>query len=89
MENWRFIEANSDYMVSDHGRILSFKGKSKLIISSSITAKGYEYVAIRQKGIYVGYSVHRLVAVSYTHLDVYKRQAFSVGSPPPPSSTSC
>ncbi len=56
MENWRFIEANSDYMVSDHGRILSFKGKSKLIISSSITAKGYEYVAIRQKGIYVGYS---------------------------------
>lgn len=64
MENWRFIEANSDYMVSDHGRILSFKGKSKLIISSSITAKGYEYVAIRQKGIYVGYSVHRLVATA-------------------------
>ena len=79
MENWRFIEANSDYMVSDHGRILSFKGKSKLIISSSITAKGYEYVAIRQKGIYVGYSVHRLVATAFipnpkrlpqvTHLD--------------------
>ena len=65
MENWRFIEANSDYMVSDHGRILSFKGKSKLIISSSITAKGYEYVAIRQKGIYVGYSVHRLVAAAF------------------------
>lgn len=64
MENWRFIEANSDYMVSDHGRILSFKGKSKLIISS-ITAKGYEYVAIRQKGIYVGYSVHRLVATAF------------------------
>lgn len=65
MENWRFIGANSDYMVSDHGRILSFKGKSKLIISSSITAKGYEYVAIRQKGIYVGYSVHRLVATAF------------------------
>ena len=65
MENWRFIKANSDYMVSDHGRILSFKGKSKLIISSSITAKGYEYVAIRQKGIYVGYSVHRLVATAF------------------------
>ncbi len=65
MENWRFIEANSDYMVSDHGRILSFKGKSKLIISSTITAKGYEYVPIRQKGIYVGYSVHRLVATAF------------------------
>ena len=65
MENWRCIGANSDYMVSDHGRILSFKGKSKLIISSSITAKGYEYVAIRQKGIYVGYSVHRLVATAF------------------------
>lgn len=44
---------------------MSFKGKSKLIISSSITAKGYEYVAIRQKGIYVGYSVHRLVATAF------------------------
>ena len=65
MENWRFIEANSDYMISDHGRRLSFKGKSKLIISSTITAKGYEYVAIRQKGIYVGYSVHRLVATAF------------------------
>ena len=65
MENWRFIEANSDYMISDHGRILSFKGKSKLIISSTITAKGYEYVAIRQKGIYVGYTVHRLVATAF------------------------
>lgn len=65
MENWRFIEANSDYMISDHGRILSFKGKSKLIISSTITSKGYEYVAIRQKGIYVGYSVHRLVATAF------------------------
>ena len=65
MENWRFIEANSDYMVSDHGRILSFKGKSKLIISSTITSKGYEHVAIRQKGIYIGYSVHRLVATAF------------------------
>ena len=65
MENWRFIEANSDYMISDHGRILSFKGKSKLIISSAITSKGYEHVAIRQKGIYVGYSVHRLVATAF------------------------
>lgn len=65
MENWRFIEANSDYMISDHGRILSFKGKSKLIISSTITSKGYEHVAIRQKGIYVGYSVHRLVATAF------------------------
>ena len=65
MENWRFIEANSDYMISDHGRILSFKGKSKLIISSTITSKGYEHVAIRQKGIYIGYSVHRLVATAF------------------------
>ena len=39
MENWRFIEANSDYMVSDHGRILSFKGKSKLIIKTTISTK--------------------------------------------------
>lgn len=64
MENWRFIEANSDYMVSDHGRILSFKGKSKLIISSSITAKVMSTWP-SAKGIYVGYSVHRLVATAF------------------------
>lgn len=65
MENWRFIEANSDYMVSDIRADIEFQRQTKLIISSSITAKGYEYVAIRQKGIYVGYSVHRLVATAF------------------------
>lgn len=65
MENWRFIEANSDYMVSDHGRILSFKGKSKLIISDVILSNGYKQVKIRQKGVSAIYFVHRLVAKAF------------------------
>lgn len=65
MENWRFIEANSDYMVSDHGRILSFKGKSKLIISDVILSNGYKQVQIRQKGVPAIYFVHRLVAKAF------------------------
>ena len=42
MENWRFIEENPDYMVSDHGRVLSFKGKPKLILCTTIAGEGYE-----------------------------------------------
>ena len=30
MENWRFIKENNDYMVSDHGRIMSLKKPQKL-----------------------------------------------------------
>lgn len=29
MENWRFIKENNDYMVSDHGRIMSPEKTSK------------------------------------------------------------
>ena len=29
MENWRFIKENNDYMVSDHGRIMSLKKPQK------------------------------------------------------------
>ena len=46
MENWRFIEENPDYMISDHGRVLSFKGKSKLILYTKIIGTGYETVSL-------------------------------------------
>ena len=32
MENWRFIKENNDYMVSDHGRIMSLKKPQKKIL---------------------------------------------------------
>ena len=35
MENWRFIKENNDYMVSDHGRIMSLKKPKKDIEQQS------------------------------------------------------
>ena len=65
MENWRFIEENPDYMVSDHGRVLSFKGKAKLILCTTIAGEGYEQTELMQKGIYTKYYTHRLVAKAF------------------------
>lgn len=52
MENWRFIKENNDYMVSDHGRIMSLKKPQKKILSSSLLHNGYEAIYIYQKGIH-------------------------------------
>ena len=62
MENWRFIEENPDYMISDHGRVLSFKGRSKLILCAKIMGTGYETVILPNKGVCIEYKIHRLVA---------------------------
>ena len=61
MENWRFIEENPDYMISDHGRVLSFKGRSKLILCTKIIGTGYEAVSLLNKGICTDYNVHSLL----------------------------
>ena len=65
MENWRFIEENPDYMISDHGRVLSFKGKSKLILCTKFIGTGYETVSLLNKGICTDYHVHRLIAKAF------------------------
>lgn len=65
MENWRFFEENPDYMISDHGRVLSLKRKVKVILRSEILAKGYETIQLQQKGIVVLHCVHRLVAKAF------------------------
>ena len=65
MENWRFIKENNDYMVSDHGRIMSLKNPQKKILSSSLLHNGYEAIYIYQKGIHAARYVHRLVAETF------------------------
>ena len=65
MENWRFIEENPDYMISDHGRVLSFKGRSKLILCAKIMGTGYETVILPNKGVCIEYKIHRLVAKAF------------------------
>ena len=46
MENWRFIKENNDYMVSDHGRIMSLKKPQKKILSSSLLHNGGDCCSI-------------------------------------------
>ena len=65
MENRRFIKENNDYMVSDHGRIMSLKKPQKKILSSSLLHNGYEAIYIYQKGIHAARYVHRLVAETF------------------------
>lgn len=65
MENWRFINDNPDYMVSDHGRVMSLKGKSKQMLTTSISPNSYEKLLLSQKGIHTTYMVHRLVAMAF------------------------
>ena len=65
MENWRFIEENPDYMISDHGRVLSFKGRSKLILCAKIMGTGYETVILPNKVVCIEYKIHRLVAKAF------------------------
>ena len=65
MENWRFINENPDYMVSDHGRVMSLKGKSKQMMSSFINANSYENLQLFNKGIYTMHLMHRLVAKAF------------------------
>lgn len=64
-EHWRFIESNTDYMISNFGRVMSLKHKRKLIISTSLNAYGYEMTHISQKGIDALYFIHRLVAINF------------------------
>lgn len=49
MENWRFIKENNDYMVSDHGRIMSLKKPQKKILRAvSSTMVMRLYTSIRK-----------------------------------------
>ena len=52
-------------MISDHGRVLSFKGRSKLILCAKIMGTGYETVILPNKGVCIEYKIHRLVAKAF------------------------
>ena len=65
MENWRFVEGNEDYMVSDQGRVLSLKCNETRIMKVDVKNNGYGGVTLCTKGLLINYLVHRLVAKSF------------------------
>ncbi len=61
---WRDIKGYPGYMVSDHGEIVSFKGKKPMILRPSIT-NGYKRLALRGPKSIGQFSVHSLVAQAF------------------------
>jgi hypothetical protein len=63
-EIWKEIEGyNGDYLISNHGRVKSFKGKSKKgkILKTWKSNSGYLRICLKNKK----FSIHRLVAESF------------------------
>ncbi len=66
MENWRFIEGTDcRYMVSDAGRVASFKRGGSCFHKAKNSSMGYASVGICMKGIITQHLVHRLVAKAF------------------------
>lgn len=64
-ESWKKIDGVTGYMVSDKGRIMSFKKKKPSILRTTIQESGYEYVSLSQNGHCLSRRVHRLVANAF------------------------
>jgi len=67
MEEWRTIEWNCDYMVSNTGKIKSLKKKKEIILKPSRThkGKGYHMVILCKNGERSYKTIHRLVAIAF------------------------
>lgn len=64
-EMWRDIPGyNGDYLVSNFGRVKSFKRGAKLIKVCN-HPKGYSFVTLWKDGNQMGWLVHRLVGVCF------------------------
>ena len=64
-ENWRPIPLYPDYLVSDHGRVMSLKFGKERILKPGIVGGGYKAVILRLDGKNHMYKVHRLVATAF------------------------
>lgn len=64
-EHWRPIKGFPDYMVSDQGRVRSFKkGKAKFL-KPRPTGEGYHFVLLYKEGKYYTKYIHRLVLEAF------------------------
>lgn len=65
MEEWKFIQNFEDYMISNTGKVKSFKrGKEKLLIPD-LSNQGYGRVTLSQNGILKRFQISRLVALHF------------------------
>jgi hypothetical protein len=61
------IEGYEDYSISDHGRIISFKGQFGIgkILNLYLTRNGYVYVILYKSGFSKHFTIHRLVGIHF------------------------
>lgn len=60
-EIWKDVVGENGYLISNLGRIKSFKTKNEKILNGSIDSYGYPRVTLNGKV----YSIHRLVATAF------------------------
>lgn len=64
-ENWRPINHNNGYFISDHGRVISVKRGSPSILRAGTLSRGYKMVSLQNGIAKANYTVHRLVLEAF------------------------
>ena len=65
MEEWRIIDSNPDYQVSNTGLVRSIKFNRVKILRPALTGGGYWSVNLCKNGVQTPHNVHRLVALTF------------------------
>lgn len=63
-EKWKIVSEHPDYLISNHGRIISNRGCNvDRLLNPQISNRGYYFIGLRNdKGKQCWYNVHKLVA---------------------------
>lgn len=65
-EEWKYVPGYEDvYMISDLGRVKSFKKNNKLILKASIASSGYRNVGFYLNKKLKVFLIHQLVAIAF------------------------
>ena len=65
MEEWRIIDINPDYQVSNTGLVRSIKHNRVKVLRPSLNNRGYWRVTLTANGIQTYHAVHRLIATAF------------------------
>jgi hypothetical protein len=66
IEIWKTIEGYEDYLISNHGRVKSFKKYTNgIILKQYIDKSGYHRIKLIKNNKLKGFGIHRLVATSF------------------------
>jgi hypothetical protein len=72
VELWMTIPECEDYKISSHGRVYSLKRNKEL--KSGLNNVGYYIIFLRINGKPKGFTIHRLVAMTFFEEDITKKQ---------------